>query len=556
VLALGAAALTLRVVLRDVRYVRERDRGIAELAAQGGALPLGHDPKGLPVSIPRQALAAHGLILGATGAGKTTTLMRLLGDRIERGEPVVVIDLKGSPGFAAELRAAAHQAGRHFAQWTPDGGSHWNPLATGNATELKDKLMSTERFTEPHYRRAAERYLQLAIQVAQETSGGAPVSLAGVVRLLSPDRLAAAARTLPPVRAAQLREYVGSLTPDQHSAVRGLASRLAILTESHTGRFLEPTANGQNLDLRETLSGSGVALFSLNSSTYGSLASLLGTLVVQDLVAATGSRLADTGSAGGRAQATVAIDEFSAMGSDNLLALLARGREAGVGVLMATQELADLERAGRGFKDQVLGLTAVKIVHRQDVPDSALTVAQLAGTVRVWERTYQERDGRFGSRGYGGTSARQVERYRVDPELVRSLRTGEAVEIVKFPSASVSVVRVDPWLPTQSSPGSGSAGPGAGSAGAEAGSAGAGARSAGPEASSAGPGAGSAGSERSANSAAGPAHGIGSPVATLAGWYRSGKERPPAASVRGDSSRPAGRGSDRGPQPPAPGVTR
>ena len=77
------------------------------------------------------------------------------------------------------------------------------------------------------------------------------------------------------------------------------------------------------------------------------------------------------------------------MHSDNVLALLARGREAGVGVLLATQELADLDRAGRGLRDQILGNTALKIAHRQDVPESAAAVARLAGTVRVWERSYQ-----------------------------------------------------------------------------------------------------------------------------------------------------------------------
>ena len=70
-----------------------------------------------------------------------------------------------------------------FIQWTPDGGAHWNPLAVGNATELKDKLLATERFTEPHYRRAAERYLQLAIQVALEADPQQQLTLAGVVEL-------------------------------------------------------------------------------------------------------------------------------------------------------------------------------------------------------------------------------------------------------------------------------------------------------------------------------------------------------------------------------------
>ena len=66
---------------------------------------------------------------------------------------------------------------------------------------------------------------------------------------------------------------------------------------------------------------------------------------------------------------------------------MARGREPGVEVVLATQELADLDRAAPGLRDQVLGTAAVKIAHRQDVPDSAETIAQMAGTVRVWEET-------------------------------------------------------------------------------------------------------------------------------------------------------------------------
>src|SRR6202011_4113709 len=90
-----------------------------------------------------------------------------------------------------------------------------------------------------------------------------------------------------------------------------------------------------------------------------------------------------------RAQAIIAIDEFSALGADHVIALLARGRESGFSVLLATQELADLDRAAPGLRDQVLGNTAVKIAHRQDVPTSAQTVAQMAGTIRAWEETRQ-----------------------------------------------------------------------------------------------------------------------------------------------------------------------
>jgi type IV secretory pathway TraG/TraD family ATPase VirD4 len=247
-----------------------------------------------------------------------------------------------------------------------------------------------------------------------------------------------------------VREYVGSLTPDQQSAVRGLASRLAVLSESHTGPLLEPGPPERTLDLRRAMRGGEVVLFSLNSSTYGGLASMLGTLAVQDLVSASGARLSE--GAGRGLGALVAIDEFSALHSDNVLALLARGREAGVGVLLATQELADLDRAGHGLRDQILGNTALKIAHRQDVPESAERVARLAGTRRVWEQSYQRRSagGLFGGGTLGtgtgtagvSTSARMVERYRVEPEQVSTMGTGEALVVIKSPQTSAHLTRI------------------------------------------------------------------------------------------------------------------
>jgi len=439
--ALLAVAFARTLVLLASRRRGVGVRGLPALRGRSSrppptrALVLGEDPAGRAVLIGEHQLSAHGLILGASGAGKSTTLLRILSDQIARGAPVLAVDLKGSPGFAGRLGAAASAAGRPLRVWTPDGPELWNPLAHGNPTQLKDKLIATERFTEPHYQRAAERYLQLALQ-ALVRSGG-PRSLIMVTDLLEPKRLARLARSLPDEQSERLREYLAGLTADQLSAIRGLSSRLAIITESHTGAYLDdPTAVG--IDLRRALAGEEVVLFSLNSSAYGKLAAQLGALAVQDLLTAVGDRL-DSG--GGR-QAIVAIDEFSALGSDNVIALLARGREAGVSVLLATQELADLDRAARGLRDQVLGNTALKIAHRQEVPQSAATVAQMAGTVRYWERSYNTRRGPLGLARPAGESFRPAQRQAVDPETVRTLPTGAAVLITKLPGAATRLVRV------------------------------------------------------------------------------------------------------------------
>jgi hypothetical protein len=442
---IGAAGV-LAFTLRGLGSLRRR--ASAEPAGAGQAFVLGSDRRGRDVRVTEHELSAHGLILGASGTGKTTTLVRVLEELIARGRPVVVIDMKGSPAFARSIAAAAADAGRPFRLWTADGPGRWNPLEHGNATELKDKLIATERFSEPHYQRAAERYVQTVLQVIQARGAGA-ATLARVVELMDPPRLRGSLRGLPTALRERVQDYLRGLTPDQLSAVRGLQTRLAILTESHLGRLLEPGPGEARIDLRTALTGPEVVMFSLNSSTYGKLAGQLGTLAVQDLICAAGHRL--EAQAGGLSpeQAFVVIDEASVLGGDHVLALFARGREAGLGVLAATQELADFDRAAPGLRDQVLGNTAIKLAHRQDVPSSAQTIAQLAGTERVWEET-QRIGGPFAGRGRAGGTRRRAEQFIVDPNEIKTLSTGEAILISKLRPGRPGPIRIKP--PERSSP--------------------------------------------------------------------------------------------------------
>jgi len=455
--ALAAMAVGVTVV-RGVLSARSRHLDAARSGPASETIVLGTGQTGEQARLSDHQLSAHGLIVGASGAGKSTTLLTILTEQVRRGRPVVAIDLKGSPGFARELASAAATVGRPFGIWTPDGPNHWNPLQHGNPTELKDKLIATERFTEPHYQRAAERYIQTVLQVLEHANSGRAPTLEQVVRLMDPHLMPGMLRGLPRPFAERVQDYIAGLTPDQLSAIRGLGTRLAIISESHTGRYLSaapdtaPTsdpapASATTIDLRKALDGPEVVLFSLNSSTYGKLAGQIGTLVVQDLVAAVGHRLTREAIASdrrARSPATVGIDEFSALEADHLVSLLARGREAGVSVLVATQELADLDRAAPGVRDQVLGNTAVKIAHRQDVPASAHAIAQMVGTEKVWEHTEQTGNRWFGGYDTGRGTRRRVEQFVVHPDEIKRLGTGQAVVITKLPTAQARTVRVTP----------------------------------------------------------------------------------------------------------------
>ena len=412
---------------------------------------LGTAAGGRPFVLTDHQLSAHTLILGASGAGKTTTMLTILTDQVRRGRAVVAIDMKGSPEFARELATAAERAGRPFRLWTLDGPGHWNPLANGNPAELKDRLISAERWTEPHYQRAAERYVQTVLQVWHHAHPDRAPTLRDVAELMDHRGLVAMLRDVPRPVATRVQDYLVSLGRDQLSAVRGLETRLAIISESHSGAYLEAgEAMVGTIHLQAALREREVVLFSLNSSRYGKLAAQVGALAVQDLTAAMGSRLEESRSAAAVSDgavrpepAMIAVDELSALGPEHVLKLIAQGREAGMPVVVATQELADLERAARGLRDQLVGITGVKIAHRQDVPASAQTIAEIAGTERVWEHTFQtDRRALIPARDTGRGTRREVDRYRIEPDTIKTLPTGHAVVITKIPTSNVQRVQV------------------------------------------------------------------------------------------------------------------
>ncbi|MDQ6806036.1 MAG: type IV secretion system DNA-binding domain-containing protein [Actinomycetota bacterium] len=441
----AAAALVAAAIGTEIfRRARAHSTRPVPAPEAGSATLLGTTEGGRPFHLTDLQLSAHTLILGASGAGKSNTLLTIVGEHVARGRGAVVIDMKGSQAFAGQLEAAARRAGRPFRLWTLDGPGHWNPLAHGNPSELKDRLISAERWTEPHYQRAAERYVQTVLQVWADARPARAPTLTDVVGLMDQRRLAVMLRDVPRERANHVLNYVASLTPDQLSAVRGLETRLAIIAESHAGTYLDPAGPG-TIDLQAAMREGEVVLFSLNSSRYGQLAAQVGALVAQDLNAAMGSRLEHGGAV---EPFMIGVDELSALGAEHVLNLVARGREASFPVVSATQELADIQRVARGLADQLLGIPGIKIAHRQDLPESARMIAEVAGTERVWEHTYHtDRRALLPDRDTGRGTRREVERYRVEPDTIKTLAPGEAVVVTKIPTSSVQRVTVRPPRP-------------------------------------------------------------------------------------------------------------
>jgi type IV secretory pathway TraG/TraD family ATPase VirD4 len=416
----------LKAALR--RAELRRRLGAPERLLRGGELMLGTDERSRSISIPFGELSGrHTLVVGATGTGKTITQTWLAVRAIGEGMGAVVVDPKGDRGMREALCDAAEAAGRRFIEWTPDGESVYNPYARGSDTEIADKVLAGERFTEPHYQRQAQRYLGHVVRALR--NDGADVSLRVIVEHLDPNRLEMLARSLPESQAGPTQAYLDSLTTRQRSDLAGVRDRLAIVTESDVGSWLDPGTPGvERFDLLEAVRARDVVYFNLESDSRPLLSQMLGAAIVQDLqttVAALQGRPVPT---------LVVIDEFSAVAAEQVVRLFGRARSAGLSLLLGTQELSDLRPPGRErLLEQILGNLSVLVAHRQVVPASAELIAAVAGRRGAW-RISRHSDGR--------TTRTRTREAVLDPDRVMNLEPGWGAVIVLGGAGAVRVGQI------------------------------------------------------------------------------------------------------------------
>jgi Type IV secretion-system coupling protein DNA-binding domain len=384
---------------------------------RAGEMVVGRDERGRLVSIPFGGThgGTHTLLVGATGSGKTVTQTWMAVRAIEHGMGAIVIDPKGDGDMRAAVAHAAEAAGRSFIEWTPQGPSVYNPFAHGSETEIADKVLAGERFTEPHYLRQAQRLLGHVVRSLR--AAGVEVDLHTIAQHLDPTHLEMLVRALPADQARSTEAYLDSLTARQLSEITGVRDRLAILAESDVGPWLDPRATERShFDLLEAARRRDVVYFELDADSRPLLTQMLGAAIVGDLqttVAALQGRPTPT---------IVVIDEFSALAAEHVVRLFGRARSAGISLVLSTQELSDLRLHGReALLEQVMGNLTVVLSHRQVVPGSAELIASLAGKRGAW---------RTSRNGAGHVSRTRVREEALSPETVMGLGLGCVAAIV------------------------------------------------------------------------------------------------------------------------------
>ena len=418
-------------------------------------LTLGVNDSGERVIQTDAAAAAHTLVVGASGSGKTTTLMSKARDAIKRGQSLIFVDLKGGKDVPKVLYNYSERYGREFKHWLiqpldnkytgpdPKGPACYDPLSRGDATRRKDLLVASREWSEEFYKIEASNYLQLLFHTIILNPKSEVSTLSDVVSMLSPQALLNRAEKLMGSN-PEYRDILSGIealndpriSQAKRNAIEGLRSQLEVILNSAAGRWLLVDPNGNNINLKKASHEGQVIVFSLDSSNYPELAALVANLIIQDLKTLS-SELRDDPAP----QPTqIFIDEFSAIGSENIIGLINKSRDAGLPVTLSTQALGDLRRVNEAFMDQLLGIINSFIIHRANKDDDAIVYAGLTGLEKKYRfaQTVEMTAQRFGGigkgSGTGGGRVEEYEDYRVSPNEIQELDMGEMIYLTKAPN--------------------------------------------------------------------------------------------------------------------------
>ncbi len=393
----------------------------------------------------------HVHIVGASGFGKTVLISHIVKQRIEQGKGLLFIDLKADIDTIEKFSGFAKSCGRAadlqvFSLTDEKLSSPYNLISEGSATQLRDRIMLSLNWSEEFYKnQSASFLLKLLIGLCWlRDHRDLKIHLGVVLKAASDPRYLEELCLLIPHSELKVRmifeEAVRFLnTADSFKSLQGLRSQIESIVLSDFGERVASSENG--ISLFQAVRENKIVFLFLDSRRFGETAKTIGKFILQDLKSASARVDAEIQKIDRKAF-TVIIDEFADLASEDFIGFLDRARSSKMSIVVAHQEICDLQRISPEFAGRLMGNTSTLYAFLQKRPESAELISGIAGTKSVRAETHQYSKLLFFDTPTGNKSVREVETFMVHPNVVKSLPVGVCVCVKKYPVAQAYVVRV------------------------------------------------------------------------------------------------------------------
>lgn len=127
------------------------------------------------IFLPDQIRTRHVHILGATGSGKTeSVILNFLRQDISRGLGTIILDAKGDHSFLAEIERLVPTERLSVFDLSSADSLGYDPLSAGSAFESAQRLFSSLTWSEEYYKSKALSSLQRIFQIHFNVNGRNP----------------------------------------------------------------------------------------------------------------------------------------------------------------------------------------------------------------------------------------------------------------------------------------------------------------------------------------------------------------------------------------------
>ena len=376
--------------------------------------------------------AKHIFICGTTGSGKTVALANFIKSGLECDYPMLIVDGKGDINENSIYDIVKKLTGQQKKVYiinlnNPDTSDKYNPFKNTTPTVIKDMLINLTEWSEEHYKLNTERYLQRLIDLLAKAQ--IPTTLKNIIKYIESKKFIALSAETQKKDAITREEHTANieLADKSKEIIDGATARFTSLYESDIGQIF----SDDGIDIYTAIKENAIILFILNPLLYPEISPLFGNLVIIDSKKAVSNLFTSN-----IERIFFIFDEINVYATTAFLDLINKSRSANVTCTLATQSLSDLDaRAGEYFKEQVIENCNNYIILRQNSAVNAEKWANIIGTRRGMNLTYQVND--EGSTGLG--SARPSREFLYHPDDIKSFKTGNAIFISKDSGYHVAV---------------------------------------------------------------------------------------------------------------------
>jgi type IV secretory pathway TraG/TraD family ATPase VirD4 len=354
--------------------------------------------RGKPFKLIHLDTKRHGLIIGASGWGKSNLIRILQENDLTQNRPLIFFDPKGSLSSIEEFISLCKKYQRKyylFSEFHPNT-NFFNPLKSLDTTQSVALIMRSFIWSEPYYQAKSEFSLNDAILYLKDKK--IPITLKNIY--------------------AYLHER------DDNKDIQGLLANLSRIVHSTFGKLFD----GQDEITKtiEDIRNEKACLYiGLSTQGYGDLAKSIGKIFLSELMAHSynvGIRN-DTETFSKNNPISVYFDELGSIIVTDFIDLLNKCRSSGIEITSAIQCMADLETLSEPLKRQIFENSNNIFIQKQISNQDAQFLSKAIGTYYTTKKTQMILEGEIEDRG----SIRESQEYICHPNRLSEIRIGQCI---------------------------------------------------------------------------------------------------------------------------------